>query len=173
MQIFLPKPRLPVLIGPPAPPAPTLVQFERNVVVLRGSIDDRPDQLTCDTLKLSLIPAEKTTPVDTAQSHGGLERWCVAKAEAGSNPKQAVEPRFQGSGYGRTGEPAVAGGDKQADADDSKPKSAPKPEVDFEQRSSRRTYPAAGQCDRTRRLAVVAGTGGQAPLQRADPLKAS
>ncbi len=46
-------------IGPPAPPAPTLVQFDRNVVVLRGQLDDRPDQLTCDTLKLSMVPGEK------------------------------------------------------------------------------------------------------------------
>ena len=59
MQVFLPKPKLPVLVGPPAPPAPTLVQFDRNVVVLRGKLDDGPDQLTCDTLKLSLVPEEK------------------------------------------------------------------------------------------------------------------
>jgi hypothetical protein len=59
MQVFLPKPVLPVAVGPPAPPAPTIVQFERNVVVLRGQPDDQPDQLTCDTLKLHMIPGEK------------------------------------------------------------------------------------------------------------------
>jgi hypothetical protein len=59
MQVYLPKARLSVLVGPPAPPAPTLVQFERNVVVLRGKVDEQPDQLTCDTLKLSMVPGEK------------------------------------------------------------------------------------------------------------------
>ena len=59
MQVFLPRPRPPVLIGPPAPPAPTIVQFDRNVVCLRGEIDDQPDQLTADMLKLSLVPGEK------------------------------------------------------------------------------------------------------------------
>ena len=54
-----PSRKSPVLVGPPAPPAPTLVQFERNVVVLRGQPDAQPDQLTCDTLKLSLVPGEK------------------------------------------------------------------------------------------------------------------
>ena len=111
-------------------PLPTLVQFERNVVVLRGSIDDRPDQLTCDTLKLSLIPAEKTTPVDTAQVTAGSSDGASRSAEAGSNPKQAVEPDSGVQAIARTGESAVAGGDKQADADDLKPKSAPKPEVE-------------------------------------------
>ncbi len=59
MQVFLPKPQLPAVIGPPAPPAPTIVQFDRNVVVLRGEVDDDPDQLTSDTLKLSLVPGDK------------------------------------------------------------------------------------------------------------------
>jgi hypothetical protein len=59
MQVYLPKPRLPVLIGPPAPPAPTVVQFDRNVVCLRGAIDDQPDQLTADMLKLSLVSGEQ------------------------------------------------------------------------------------------------------------------
>jgi len=58
MQVFLPKPKLPVAVGPPEPPAPTLVQFDRNVVVLRGELDERPDQLTCDTLKLTLVPGD-------------------------------------------------------------------------------------------------------------------
>ena len=62
----LPKSKLPVLVGPPAPPAPTLAQFDRNVVVLRGKADDGPDQLTCDTLKLSLVPGEKPAQNETA-----------------------------------------------------------------------------------------------------------
>ena len=59
MQVFMPKPKQPVLVGPPAPPAPTLAKFLRNVVVLRGKEDDGPDQLTCDTLDLTLVPGEK------------------------------------------------------------------------------------------------------------------
>ena len=58
MRVFLPKPALPVSVGPPAPPAPTIVQFDRNVVVLRGQVDDQPGQLTCDSLKLTLVPGE-------------------------------------------------------------------------------------------------------------------
>jgi hypothetical protein len=36
MRVDLPKPRRPVLVGPPAPAAPTLVSFMRDVVVRRG-----------------------------------------------------------------------------------------------------------------------------------------
>ena len=75
MQVYLPKPVVPVAIGPPAPPGPTIVLFERNVVVLRGQPDDQPDQLTCDTLKLHLVPGDKspekvaqtTAPSDTTE----------------------------------------------------------------------------------------------------------
>ena len=72
MQVFLPKSRRPVLIGPPAPPDPTLAQFDRNVVVLRGQLDDRPDQLTCDTLKLTLVPPEKPTEGEKSGLFGNL-----------------------------------------------------------------------------------------------------
>ena len=65
MQVYMPKPKQPVLVGPPAPPAPTLAKFHRNVVVLRGDEDDGPDQLTCDTLDLTLVPEEKPTPDGT------------------------------------------------------------------------------------------------------------
>jgi hypothetical protein len=60
MQVFFPRPQLPVVVGPPSPAAPTLVQFERNVVVLRGPLDGQPDQMTCDTLVLHLVPGEKS-----------------------------------------------------------------------------------------------------------------
>ncbi|MFI5455416.1 MAG: hypothetical protein ACHRXM_08180 [Isosphaerales bacterium] len=62
MQVYLPKPQLPVRIGPPDPPAPTFVQFERDVVALRGPLDDQPDQLTCDTLNLRLVPGDMSAP---------------------------------------------------------------------------------------------------------------
>ena len=66
MQVFMPKSKLPVLVGPPEPPAPTLAQFERNVVVLRGDPNDQPDQLTCDNLRLTLVPGEKPVQKETA-----------------------------------------------------------------------------------------------------------
>ncbi len=59
MRVDMPAAMAQVAVGPPEPPAPTLVRFERNVVVLRGRLDDRPDQLNCDTLRLTLVPAEK------------------------------------------------------------------------------------------------------------------
>ena len=58
MQVDLPKPPTPVKEGPPAPPRPTLVHFTRNVVVRRGKLDEIPDQLDCDNLDLTLVPAE-------------------------------------------------------------------------------------------------------------------
>ena len=60
MQVDLPKPALPVKEGPPAPPAPTLVHFTRNVVVRRGKLDELPDQMDSDNLDLVLVPAAKT-----------------------------------------------------------------------------------------------------------------
>jgi hypothetical protein len=65
MQIFVPKSKLPVLVGPQEAPVPTLAQFERNVVVLRGDPNDQPDQLTCDNLRLTLVPGEKPDQKET------------------------------------------------------------------------------------------------------------
>ncbi len=62
MRVFPAKTRAPVLIGPPAPPAPTVVTFDRNVVVLRGKVDEQPGQLTCDSLRLTLLPSEVPPP---------------------------------------------------------------------------------------------------------------
>jgi hypothetical protein len=62
MRVFPAKTRAPVLVGPPALPLPTLVSFDRNVVVLRGSVDEQPGQLTCDNLKLMLVPSEEPPP---------------------------------------------------------------------------------------------------------------
>jgi len=61
MQIDLPRPVLPVKVGPPPPPAPTLVHFTRNVVVRRGNPAELPDQLNCDNLDLTLVPADRAT----------------------------------------------------------------------------------------------------------------
>lgn len=59
MRIDFAEAAIPVLVGPPEPPTPTKVRFERNVVALMIHPGGDPDQLNCDTLKLTLIPAEK------------------------------------------------------------------------------------------------------------------
>ncbi len=64
MRIDLPPDGLPVAVGPPAPPAPTLVRFERNVVALHGRPDKQPNQLDCDTLRLTLIPGAPPSQAD-------------------------------------------------------------------------------------------------------------
>jgi len=46
-------------VGPPQPADPTYVEFRNNVVVRRGKLNELPDQLTCDTLHLTLLPGEK------------------------------------------------------------------------------------------------------------------
>jgi hypothetical protein len=72
MRVSPAKTRLPVLVGPPAPPVPTIVTFDRNVVVLRGCIDEQPGQLTCDNLKLMLIPSEEPPPRRSPAEKSGL-----------------------------------------------------------------------------------------------------
>ena len=70
LQVDLPKPRIPVRVGPPAPPDPTFAHFHRNVEVLRGKTGRLQDQLYSDTLRLTLVPPEKEaktpdpTPID-------------------------------------------------------------------------------------------------------------
>ena len=62
MLATFPKPHMPVKEGPPAPQGPTLVHFERNVVVRRGKLTEQPDQLDSDNLDLTLVPSEKPAP---------------------------------------------------------------------------------------------------------------
>ena len=59
MRVDFAKNPLPVEEGPPEPPAPTKVRFDRNVVALQIHPGRQPDQLNCDTLRLTLVPAEK------------------------------------------------------------------------------------------------------------------
>jgi hypothetical protein len=60
MQVDLPKPHLAPPVGPPAPRGPTIATFHRNVEVLRGKpLQAPPDQLNCDDLRLTLLPADK------------------------------------------------------------------------------------------------------------------
>jgi hypothetical protein len=83
MRVFPAKTRAPVLVGPPAPPLPTLVTFDRNVVVLRGRADEQPGQLTCDNLKLMLVPSEEPPPQSaTAQPVTGQKESKVVGSEA-------------------------------------------------------------------------------------------
>ncbi len=94
MQIFVPKSKSPVLVGPPAPPTPTLALFERNVVVLRGNPEDAPDQLTCDTLKLTLIPDDKPPQPEAPASTPKQEAPQSAEGLAQGDPasKATIEP---------------------------------------------------------------------------------
>jgi hypothetical protein len=69
MRVDLPPPVAPVAVGPPAPPLPTFVRFERNVVVLRGQLDDGPDELTSDTLLLTMVPEESAKPGPNQPTH--------------------------------------------------------------------------------------------------------
>jgi len=57
MRIDMPKPATPVKVGPPEPAGPTVARFKNNVRVRRGAV--APDELTSDTLQLTLIPAPK------------------------------------------------------------------------------------------------------------------
>jgi hypothetical protein len=59
MRIDFAKDPLPVEEGPPEPPAPTKVRFDRNVVALQTHPGRQPDQLNCDTLRLTLVPGGK------------------------------------------------------------------------------------------------------------------
>lgn len=60
MRIDLPPNRPVPLVGPPAPPDPTLATFVRNVRVQQGRDADL-DQLDCDRLETVLLPPEPTT----------------------------------------------------------------------------------------------------------------
>jgi hypothetical protein len=53
-----PKPYRPQLVGPPELEGPTYATFHRLVVVRRG-LGALMDELTCDTLRLTLLPSEK------------------------------------------------------------------------------------------------------------------
>ena len=86
MQIDLPNAPMPVKVGPPAPAAPTLVRYHRNVVVRRGKLSELPDQLNCDTLDLTLLPTEKPP---------AKPKTDVLAKSAAPNPATATEPPAQ------------------------------------------------------------------------------
>ena len=101
MRVDLPAPRLPVRVGPPAPPGPTLAEFSKIVEVARGKLNEKPDLLFCDNLRLVLVPAAKPAPADGAKTDGatgdgsegepGRRRRCAA-GRAPTCPSAAPRP---------------------------------------------------------------------------------
>lgn len=83
LRIELPERPAWVKVGPPAPPAPTFANFLRNVHVLRGKVDESPDTLDCDELRLTLLPKGPAA--------------AASKAEAG-NDQDTSEPEGDESG---------------------------------------------------------------------------
>ncbi len=79
MKVELPKPKPKRLdfVGPPAPPQPTMVYFSRNVVVLQIKPAQAPDQLNCDNLSLTMLPASEAEgggakpPDEESSGNGG------------------------------------------------------------------------------------------------------
>ncbi len=87
MQIDLPKPRDPVLVGPPAPPLPTLATFVRDVIVVRGKAGQTPDQLNCDHLDLTLLPADKPpAPAQPADADATIANGVAAGDPGAAGP---------------------------------------------------------------------------------------
>jgi hypothetical protein len=87
MRVDFAKDQIPVLVGPPEPPPPTRVKFERNVVALQMHPGREPDQLNCDTLKLTLVPAEKPPePKSADPASAGATAQGADAVRAGSAP---------------------------------------------------------------------------------------
>ena len=102
MQIDLPKPRLPVRVGPPAPPDPTFATFTRDVVVLQAKPKQVPDQLNCDHLKLTFMPGKKPPPPTAAAT---VTADVTAKAPAEAARQRPRPP----SAASASAEPAAGG----------------------------------------------------------------
>ena len=92
MRVDFPPDAPPVAVGPPAPPLPTLVRFDREVVALHGKLDDDPNELDCDVLRLTLVPPERgeekaaKQPVDSGEGQVG-----AVAAGDGQNPTPPPE----------------------------------------------------------------------------------
>jgi len=107
MHVDFPKPHLPVKEGPPAPPGPTLVHFERNVLVRRGKLTEQPDQLDCDNLDLTMVPGEKTAPGPGKPTPSGGQAVAAAAPSASSGQAPAAD----GAASSGSGEQKGAFGD--------------------------------------------------------------
>ncbi len=86
MLATFPKPHQTVIVGPPAPSGPTLVHFERNVVVRRGKLTEQPDQLDSDNLDLTFVPAEKSSPAPVKKPGEGRQPGKAVVAATSSKP---------------------------------------------------------------------------------------
>ena len=73
-----PRPIRPDLEGPPELEGPTFVTFRRNVEVTRGLA--APDTLTGDTLRLTLLPAEKRLEIAPVPGVGAIVLGAAAFA---------------------------------------------------------------------------------------------
>ena len=71
MHLYLPKPRWPVWVGPPAPERPTIAEFSRNVIIQRGA-GDKPDQINGDHLRAILVPSDDI-PKDKSLAAADIE----------------------------------------------------------------------------------------------------
>ncbi len=105
MRIDMPPPVALVEVGPPEPLPRTLVFFERNVVVLRGPIDHGPDQLTCDALRLTMVPPDGPASGVAQAPKGGVPASPVdqAKIAAASPATPAEAAANQGDDQGLFG----------------------------------------------------------------------
>ena len=112
MRIDLPPDRLPVAVGPPEPPAPTLVRFERNVVALHGRTRPQPDQLDCDTLRLTLVPASSRRPSrkDKADRQGRGRQGRGRPPPRRPRDRRGRDGRRRDVGDARAGRPAIRSG---------------------------------------------------------------
>ena len=186
------KNAIPVQEGPPETPAPTLVRFERNVVALFGHPGLLPDQLNCDTLRLTLVPAAKpqqpkpsrtdskeprvpgdavvAAPGDPgAQEHPpGRRPGTWLDRDARVMPLLPAPRRRPGSwpnpGPASNGVGAV-GPVKPVDPGDD---TGSAPTAGPSSRPLRQPDPPEGPRDRPCRLAPTPGAGDQGALQRAD-----
>lgn len=104
----LPKPRpplLPWMAGPPTPSAPTFAEFDRNVEVVRGKLDETPERMLCDHLRLTFLPTDKPAPAAPANS----SQVTVAEAKTKTARPQAKAAAPSGEGDDET-EPEEARG---------------------------------------------------------------
>ncbi len=96
MQVDFPKRRTLAEVGPQAPEGPTIVQFSRNVEVMRGKPDRLPDTLSSDHLRLTFVPppksAESTSAADLVPLNLDLQLAETTPAATEAGPPGAIGP---------------------------------------------------------------------------------
>lgn len=101
MTVTFPEPRPQARVGPPAPARPTLIDFNRDVLTQIGKLDEKPDQLSCDTLELVLYPAEAPPPTRTKKSESASNGMKPsADPEAPSASESSEAPPAGGGSFG-------------------------------------------------------------------------